>query len=194
MSVTLLDRRKAVATLLRRRGDALVVTGLGSATYDVAAAGDTPRNFYLWGAMGGAAVLALGVAVAQPEKQVFAVTGDGEMLMGMGSFSTIALQQPKNLTVVILDNGLYGETGAQQSHTARTDLAAVARACGIADVAVAQIEAEIETLAQRIAGPQEGPRVWVIKIASEEKPRLVPLREGAHAKVRFREALGLPAE
>ncbi len=129
-----LDRRTVVARLLARRGDTLVVTGLGAPTYDVAAAGNSPKNFYLWGAMGGAAMVGLGLALARPASPVLVVTGDGEMLMGLGSLATIAVQAPKNLTVVVLDNGLYGETGGQPSHTAHgTDLAATARAAGIRD-------------------------------------------------------------
>ncbi|MGL4290775.1 MAG: thiamine pyrophosphate-dependent enzyme [Phreatobacter sp.] len=194
MSSNRLNRRQAVARLLKNRGDALVVTGLGSSTYDVAAAGDDARNFYLWGAMGGTAALALGLALAQPETPVVAVTGDGEMLMGLGSFSTIGLARPANLTIVVLDNGLYGETGAQQSHTATTDLAAAARACGIDDAAVVSSEAELERLAADIGTSGQGPRVRIVKIDVTENARLVPLREGAHAKVRFRQALGLSPE
>ncbi|WP_436784627.1 thiamine pyrophosphate-dependent enzyme, partial [Streptomyces sp. URMC 126] len=90
--------------LLRDRGDLLVVTGLGSPTYDVAAAGDHPRNFYLWGAMGGAAMVGLGLALAQPTTPVLVVTGDGEMLMGLGGLATIAAKNPPNLSVAVLDN------------------------------------------------------------------------------------------
>jgi thiamine pyrophosphate-dependent acetolactate synthase large subunit-like protein len=84
-----LERRAALAALLRERGDLLVVSGLGSPTYDVAAAGDHPRNFYLWGAMGGAAMIGLGLALAQPALPVLVITGDGEQLMGMGALATI---------------------------------------------------------------------------------------------------------
>jgi thiamine pyrophosphate-dependent acetolactate synthase large subunit-like protein len=82
----MLNRRQVVATLLRDREGLVVVSGLGSSTYDVAAAGDNDKNFYLWGAMGGAAMLGLGIALAQPNVPILVVTGDGEMLMGMGSF------------------------------------------------------------------------------------------------------------
>ena len=123
-----LDRREAVKVILRDRGDALVVTGLGSPTWDVASAGDSPLNFYLWGAMGGAAMLGLGLALAQRQRRVLVVTGDGEMLMGFGSLATIGPERPPNLSIVILDNESYGETGMQQSHTGRgVDLAAIAR-------------------------------------------------------------------
>ena len=110
---TPLDRRAATARLLRDRGDALVVTGLGNPTYDVAAAGDTPLNFYFWAAMGGAAMAGLGLALAQPRRRVLVVTGDGEMLMGLGSLATIGAEQAWNLGIVVLDNEHYGETGMQ---------------------------------------------------------------------------------
>src|SRR6266852_9960713 len=112
----------------------LLVTGRGSTTYDAAAIGDDPRNFYLWGAMGAAAMIGLGLALARPERRVLVVTGDGEMLMGLGSLATIGVQRPANLTLVVIDNQRYGETGMQATHTASgVDLAAVAKACGFRD-------------------------------------------------------------
>jgi hypothetical protein len=121
------DRRAAVARLLQGRRDLLIVAGLGSPTYDVAAGGDHPLNFYLWGAMGGAAMVGLGLALAQPRRPVLVVTGDGELLMGLGSLATIAAQNPGNLAIAVLDNEAYGETGGQKSHTGyATDLAAAA--------------------------------------------------------------------
>ena len=131
-----LHRRDVVRQLLAERGNTLVVAGLGASAWDVAAAaapGDDDRNFYLWGAMGGAAMVGLGLALAQPLRRVLVITGDGELLMGLGSLATVALQRPPNLAIVALDNGRYGETGMQPSHTAGpTRLAAVASACGIA--------------------------------------------------------------
>src|SRR5690348_18224926 len=128
-----LDRRTAMAVLVKDRGDnLLVVPGLGSTTWDLAAAGDDPRNFYLWGAMGGAAMIGLGLALAQPDKTVAVIAGDGEMLMGLGSLATIGVKRPPNLAVIVFDNGVYGETGMQPSHTqAGVDLIGVAAACGI---------------------------------------------------------------
>src|SRR5499433_3005765 len=128
-----LERRAAMATLLANRGDdLLVIPGLGSTAWDAVAAGDDDRNFYLWGAMGGAAMIGLGLALARPERRVAVITGDGEMLMGMGSLATIGVMQPANLAIVVFDNGLYGETGMQQSHSARgADLVGIAQACGI---------------------------------------------------------------
>ena len=128
----LLERRSVVSSLLAERKDAIVVGGLGASTYDIAAAGDHDRNFYLWGAMGGAVMIGLGVALAQPDLPVVVITGDGEMLMGMGSLATVGLQKPSNLSIIVLDNEVYGETGGQASHTAATvDLVGVARSCGM---------------------------------------------------------------
>jgi thiamine pyrophosphate-dependent acetolactate synthase large subunit-like protein len=189
-----LDRREAVARLLARRGEAVVVTGLGSPTYDVAAAGDAERNFYLWGAMGGAAMLGLGLALARPETPVIVVTGDGEMLMGLGAFATIGLQAPPNLSIVILDNERYEETGAQPSHTTHMDLAAVARACGIEAGRVLTDPAELDAAVAQIARATGGPRVLVVKIAGGAHPRVLPPREGGYLKTRLRRALGLPVE
>ncbi len=114
----LLERRSVVNQLLAQRKDAVVVGGLGASTYDIAAAGDHDRNFYLWGAMGGAVMIGLGVALAQPKLPVVVITGDGEMLMGMGSLATVGLQKPGNLTIIVLDNEVYGEIGGQASHPA----------------------------------------------------------------------------
>ena len=112
-----LDRRDAMRVLLEHRGDMLVVTGLGSTTWDAAAIGDDERNFYLWGAMGAAAMVGLGLAVAQPGRRVLVVTGDGEILMGLGALATIGVQRPPNLAIAVFDNGHYAETGMQRSHT-----------------------------------------------------------------------------
>jgi thiamine pyrophosphate-dependent acetolactate synthase large subunit-like protein len=188
----LLDRRAVVARLLADRRDLLVVTGLGAPTYDVAAAGDHPRNFHLWGAMGGAAMIGLGLALAQPEVPVLVVTGDGEMLMGMGGFATIALQHSNNLTIAVLDNGAYGETGGQASHTAYgTDLSAVARACGIADTRVLTTMDAVGELAARVHAIGSGTTVATIKIDPAEAPRVLPPRDGSFLMARMRGSLGL---
>jgi thiamine pyrophosphate-dependent acetolactate synthase large subunit-like protein len=185
------DRRDLVAGLLRAMPDALVVTGLGSPSYDVFAAGDRDETFYLWGAMGGAAALGLGLALAQPERQVLVITGDGEQLMGVGSLATIAARRPRNLTVVVLDNGHYGETGMQRSHTSHgTDLVAVAKGFGIADAfAVASTEGCAEIARRAAAGT--GPVFVQAFIAASMPARALPARDGAFLKNRFRGALGL---
>ena len=184
------DRREFVSRLLAGLPEALVVTGLGSASYDVYAAGDRDRNYYLWGAMGGATSLALGLALAQPSQSVVVVTGDGEQLMGIGSLATIAAKQPKNLTIVVLDNGHFGETGMQRSHTSLgTDLVAVARGFGIAaalDVTSVEACGEIA----RRAAARAGTLFVRARVAANEPPRALPPRDGAYVKNRFRAALG----
>ena len=189
MSEGNLDRRAVVATLLKDPGDLLVVTGLGSATYDAGAAGDRPENFYLWGAMGGSVMIGLGLAIAQPTKRVLVITGDGEMLMGMGSLATVAAQAPDNLAVVVLDNGQFGETGAQRSHTGHgTNLAAVAAACGWPATSTVTTMSEVEQLAPRL---RQEKLFTVIKISTVEVTRFLPPRDGAYLTHRFQAALGV---
>src|SRR5689334_13306054 len=147
----MLDRRDLVKGLLLDRDNLLVVSGLGAPTYDVAAAGEHPLNFYLWGAMGSAAMIGLGLALAQPKRRVAVITGDGEMLMGLSSLATIGVQKPENLAVIVFDNGVYGETGGQPSHTsAGVDLVAVARGCGFTDCLDIADEAGLADLAARL--------------------------------------------
>src|SRR5271154_6787201 len=161
----LLERRSVVATLLAKRKDAIVVGGLGASTYDIAAAGDNDRNFYLWGAMGGAVMIGLGIALAQPKLPVLVITGDGEMLMGMGSLATVGLQKPGNLTIIVLDNEVYGETGGKGSHTgANVALVGVASACGISDARSIATMADIEAFAPSMQDVSTGPRFVSIKI------------------------------
>jgi thiamine pyrophosphate-dependent acetolactate synthase large subunit-like protein len=187
-----LDRRAAVAALLHERGDLLVVTGLGSPSYDVHAAGDSPANFYLWGAMGSAALVGLGLAQARPERTVLAVTGDGEQLMGLGGLATIGIARPRNLVIVILDNGHFGETGMQRSHTGLgIEIAAVARACGIEAGIVTDLAA-VHLVRSKLREPCDGPRLYVLKVRPDSLPRSLPPRDAVHLKNRFRQDLGLP--
>ncbi|KJK26058.1 thiamine pyrophosphate-dependent enzyme [Cupriavidus sp. 2MCAB6] len=189
-SKSAINRREFVAALLKQFPDALVVTGLGSPSYDVFAAGDRPSNFYLWGAMGGSTSVALGLALAQPEKQVIAITGDGEQLMGIGSLATAAAQNPRNLAVVILDNGHFGETGMQQSHTSLgTNLAKVAAGCGVRSTLEVSEIAELDKLTQAIKNA-DGMTVAQVYIAAEEHQRALPPRDGVFVKNRFRQHLG----
>ena len=189
-----LERRAAMATLLADRGDdLLVVPGLGSTCWDVAAAGDNDRNFYLWGAMGGAAMIGLGLALAQPKRRVAVITGDGEMLMGLGSLATIGVQRPPNLAIIVFDNGVYGETGMQPSHTqSGVDLLKVAGACGIGPCLDVRDEAALADLARRLKGLSETLFARVL-IAPEEPPRVLPLRDGVALKQRFRAAIDVKA-
>lgn len=185
------DRRAFVARLLAEVPDALVVTGLGSAAYDVYAAGDRDRNYYLWGAMGGAAPLGLGLALAQPDESVVVVTGDGELLMGIGSLGTIGAKQPKNLTVVVLDNGRYGETGMQRSHTSLgADLVAIARGFAIADAFAVDSLEHADEVARRVNARAATTFVQVF-VETVEAPRVLPPRDGSFVRNRFRAALGL---
>jgi thiamine pyrophosphate-dependent acetolactate synthase large subunit-like protein len=185
-----LDRRLAMRRLLKDRGDLLLVTGLGSTTYDAAAAGDDDRNFYLWGAMGAAAMIGLGLAIARPARPVLVVTGDGEMLMGLGSLATIGVQRPPNLAIAVFDNGHYGETGMQPSHTDRgVSLTGVARSCGIAAVHDIHDEAGLAAFAGAAQAATET-LFARIAIRADEPPRVLPSRDGIYLKTRFRRALG----
>lgn len=189
-----LDRRAAVAALLKNRKDMLVVSGLGSPTYDLHATGDRDDNFYLWGAMGGAALIGLGLAQAQPSKRVLALTGDGEQLMGLGGIATIGVARPRNLDIVVIDNQHFGETGMQASHTGRgVDLTAIAAACGFAATGTVRTLDEVQHLAAQIARPVDGPRLFVIKVRAENPPRSLPSRDAVFIKSRFRAHLGFAA-
>lgn len=185
----LLHRRAVVGELLRDRKDLLVVGGLGAPAWDITSVGDHDLSIPLWGAMGGAAMIGLGIALAQPEKTVLVVTGDGEMLMGIGSLLTIAVQQPKNLSVVVTDNERYGETGMQNTHTAYgSDLAAIAKGAGFADSRTVRTEGEVYSLREAIY-QRKGPVFACVKIDPEKLPLVLPPSEGAILKNRFRTAL-----
>lgn len=184
-----LGRRDVVDLLLADRGDMLVVAGLGAAAWDVAAAGDCDLDFPLWGAMGGAAMIGLGLALAQPERRVLVITGDGEMLMGLGALATIAVQAPGNLAISVLDNERYGETGMQATHTAHgADLAAIARAAGFPVTALARDMDALDSVA-RLLRDATGPVFATIKIRAETLPLVLPPRDGVVLKDRFRAAL-----
>ena len=188
----LLDRRDAVARLLAERGDALVVTGLGSPTYDVHAHGDDDANYYLWGAMGGASLVGFGIAQAQPDRRVLVITGDGEQLMALGGLATIAAVRPTNLDIVVLDNERYGETGMQTSHTGLgIDLAAIASAVGFQDSRVVVTDDQLGQMIDDLKAPSTGPRLAVLKIRAENLPRSMPSRDAVFIKNRFRNHLGL---
>jgi len=185
-----LDRREAVARLLAGRDTLLVVSGLGSPSYDVMAAGDHDNNYYLWAAMGSAMMVGLGLATAQPQKPVLVLTGDGEALMGFGALATIALRKPKNLTIAVLDNGHFGETGMQISHSGRgISLDRVAASCGFERTAEITDLAGVDSL--RASLPRrDALTLATLKIRAENLPRVLPPRDGVHIKNRFRAALG----
>jgi thiamine pyrophosphate-dependent acetolactate synthase large subunit-like protein len=184
-----LDRRAVMAELMRDAGDMLVVPGLGSTTYDLGAAGDRPENLYLWGAMGGAAMIGLGLALAQPTRRVLVATGDGEALMGLGALATIAAAGAPNLAIAVLDNRRFGETGGQASHTGLgTDLCAVASGCGWKATARATTMAEVAALRPRLRAEA---LFAVIEVSPDEVERFLPMRDGAAIARRFRAALGI---
>ncbi|MBM3369458.1 MAG: thiamine pyrophosphate-dependent enzyme [Burkholderiaceae bacterium] len=181
-----LKRRKVVETLLADRGDLLVIGGLGAPAWDITAAGDHPNNFPMWGAMGGAAVLGLGLALAQPKRRVLVVTGDGEMLMGIGSLATIGISKAPNLSIVVLDNEAYGETGQQDTATKHgVSLSGIARACAIKDCRDVNTMAEVQALRDRIH--QGGGSLFAqIKIDPEKIPLVLPPRDSTFIKNRMR--------
>jgi phosphonopyruvate decarboxylase len=184
-------RRPFVADLLKHRGDGLIVPGLGSATWDCFAAGDAPEILYSWGGMGLAVPTALGLALAQPKRRVLALTGDGEMMMGIGSLSVVADQAPKNLAILVLDNQSFGETGKQTGLTAgRTDIAAVAKGFGIATtmtVTTQTVGADLIDMLFKLPGPS----LVVARVALTEEPWALPEKDGVVIAHRMRKALGL---
>ena len=186
-----IERRQAVCRLLVNRGETLVVCGLGSSTYDVFAAGDDDRNFYLWGAMGGAVMIGLGLAIAQPDTPVLVVTGDGEALMGMGALASVAAQKPDNLTIVVLDNTHFGETGMQLSHTGHgVDLTEIANGCGFRNSQTITDYDALDAFSNTL-NKANGPRFAVVKITTDNPDRALPNLDGVYIKNRVRSSLGI---
>jgi thiamine pyrophosphate-dependent acetolactate synthase large subunit-like protein len=186
-----ISRRPFVAALLKQRGNALVVPGLGSPTWDISAAGDSPDYLYSWGGMGLAVATALGIALARPDRRVLAITGDGEMMMGIGSLGVVADQAPGNLGILVLDNEHFGETGRQNGLTGtRTDLCKVAEGFGIARTMLVTEDAQVGALAD-LMFKERGPTFAVAKIAITEDPWALPVKDGAAIARRFRIALGV---
>ena len=195
-----LQRRPLVKQLLENAGDdLLVIAGLGSSNWDITAAGDRPLNMPLWGSMGAPVGMGLGLAMAQPTKRVLVITGDGDMLMSLGSLATVATQMPENLAIVVLDNEKFGETGNQATHTsprnngptdsgAGTDLAMIARGCGIADATTVRESSEVAELVKDVR-TKKGPVFRLVKVMVEKLEFVMPPQDGAHLKDRFRQAL-----
>ncbi len=186
---TKLDRRALCRAVLADRGDMLVVAGLGAPAWDITAVGDCPENLPLWGGMGGAAMIGLGLALAQPQRKVLVITGDGEMLMGLGSLATIAVKRPPNFSILVQDNEHYGETGMQETHTKHgVDLVAIARGAGFPRTMLVTSEAQIPELRTAIhAG--NGPLFALAKVEAKPLPLVLPPREGALLQARMREAI-----
>ena len=185
-----LERRGAVARLLANRSDDLLtVAGLGSAIWDVECAGENPLNFYLLGAMGSVVPTALGLAAARPDKRVAAFTGDAELGMGLYALATVGWRLPENLTIVCMDNGRFGETGGQISHTGKNlDLGAVAAAAGLPVVRKVTDDDGIDEL-RELMMTGTGPIFGHLMITADMPPVQMPIRNGHVALARFREAL-----
>ncbi len=189
MSKFKLNRRLVISELLKERENSLIVNGLGGTCWDVASLGDNDLNFYVWGGMGNACMIGLGLALSQPDKKVIVITGDGEMLMGIGSLATIALKQPKNLSIVVFDNELYGETGNQKTHTAYcTNLSKIAIGSGIINSSIILTQEDLLSLSLEIH-QIKNLSFSVIKINQDQEEIVLPIREGAFIKSRFRRAL-----
>lgn len=188
-----LDRRDLTAALLADRGDLAVIAGLGAPAWDITAVGDHPLNLPLWGGMGGAAMIGLGLALAQPARPVLVLTGDGEMLMGIGALATIAVKAPKNLSIVVQDNEHYGETGMQETATRHgVDLVTMAKGAGFARTMFVTKPEEVPALKAAIhAG--DGPLFAVAKIDEASKKLVLPPRDGSIIQNRMREAILGPA-
>ncbi len=185
----LLHRRDVVNELLRDRADLLVIAGLGAPNWDVSAAGDSPNNFPLWGAMGAASMMGLGLALAQPKRKVMVITGDGEMLMNLGSLATIAVEKPPNLTIAVLDNERFGETGMQKTHTAAgVDLAGMALAAGIRTSRIVRTAQEVTEI-RDLAHQGKGPVFAQIKIVPEALYFVMPPADGVILTTRFRQSV-----
>ncbi len=185
----ILDRRAVVRRVLERRENLALIAGLGAPAYDVAAAGDHPLNFYLWGAMGCAAMMGLGLALARPGLRVVVITGDGEMLMGLGSLATIGVKQPRNFSVLVLDNRRYGETGMQASHTEwGIDLAGIAAASRFATARAISSSDELHQ-AEHWLRQADGPVFVQAKVEPEAVPRVLPTRDGNEIRLRFTQSL-----
>ena len=184
-----LNRRYVVSELLKERKESLVVNGLGGTCWDVASLGDNNLNFYVWGGMGNSCMIGLGLALAQPDKKIIVITGDGEMLMGIGSLSTIAVKHPNNLSIVVFDNELYGETGKQTTHTAHgADLSKIAVGSGVENATIIKTKDDLIPLSSSINTITEL-TFSQIKINTDEGPMILPIREGAYIKSRFRKAV-----
>jgi len=184
-----LKRRDVVTALLSKIESELIVCGLGSPVSDVMAVGDRPLNFYLLGAMGLATSVGLGLALAQPDRSVIVITGDAELMMNSGALATIGVRKPRNLSIIVLDNERFGETGEQVSHTsAGVDIAGIAIASGFSETETVRDMARIGGVREHMVA-QAGPYLAVVKIKAERSPVVMPPKSGVILKSRFRQAL-----
>jgi thiamine pyrophosphate-dependent acetolactate synthase large subunit-like protein len=189
-SIKTLSRTALTKRLVAKlKHDEAVVAGIGNTNFDLFAAGHRPQNFYMLGSMGLACPIALGVALAQPERGVIALEGDGSILMGLGCLTTIAAAKPRNLTVIIWDNGIYQITGKQPTATGRvTDIVAVARGAGIAASEWVRDEAHFDRLIDR-SFDEGGPILLAVKI-DDAPGEGQTVRDPALIRSRFMKGLG----
>jgi phosphonopyruvate decarboxylase len=188
-----LERTEAVPALIGRHEDFLIIAGLGGTALDVGAlAGDSAHVYALSGAMGAASMMGLGLALARPDKRVLVVTGDGELLMNVGALATIAVANPANLAVLCVDNGHYGETGWQKSHTSLgTDLEKIAIGCGIGQTLTVAAVADIPDGGRLLR--EGGPSFVVVRVRPTEPPPFRRNLDAAFCRTRFRAALATSA-
>src|SRR6266542_2510112 len=185
-----LERSEAVPALIGRHEDFLLISGLGGSARDVGAvAGDGAHVYSLGGAMGAACMMGLGLALARPDKRVLVVTGDGELLMNIGALATIAVINPPNLAILCVDNGHYGETGYQKSHTSLgVDLEKIAAGSGIKRTRTVANEVELAEGA-RLLREGNGTAFVVLRVKPDDPPPYKRNMEPASCRVRFRGAL-----
>jgi thiamine pyrophosphate-dependent acetolactate synthase large subunit-like protein len=174
----------------RLKSDEAVIGGIGNSNFDLWASGQRPQNFYMLGSMGLATPIALGVALAQPQRKVFALDGDGSILMQLGALGTVAAEACKNLAIIIWDNGLYQITGSQQTLTASgTDLVAMAKGAGIAQSFWASDETHFGSLIERTLR-EDGP--WFIAARIDgEKPAGTTERDPVKIRLNFMQGMGV---
>jgi thiamine pyrophosphate-dependent acetolactate synthase large subunit-like protein len=184
--MTRLDATRVLASII---GNDPLVASLGHPAYDLFATGDRDTYFYTWGSMGLASSIGLGLAMAQPERPVVVLDGDGSLLMNLGSLATIGWVRPKNLVIVVWDNGVYGTTGGQDTATAHgADLEAAARALGIAATTTVRTPNDLEHALARTR-TQAGPWAIVAKV-EESAPTMKPPQDCVLIKRRFMAAIG----
>jgi thiamine pyrophosphate-dependent acetolactate synthase large subunit-like protein len=172
------------------KSEEAVIGGIGNSNFDLWASGQRPQNFYMLGSMGLATPIALGVALAQPRRKVFALDGDGSILMQLGALGTAAAEACKNLAIVIWDNGIYQITGSQKTLTsAGTDLVGIAKAAGIAESHWARDETQFASLIDRTLS-EDGP--WFIAARIDgEKPAGTTERDPVKIRLNFMQGLGI---
>ncbi|GAB4231433.1 MAG: thiamine pyrophosphate-dependent enzyme [Methyloligellaceae bacterium] len=184
-----LNRRKVLAEVLAHRGDALVVPGLGTSNYDLFAVSPSDLNAYMWNAMGLTVPTALGLAIAQPQRRVLVVTGDGEMMMGIGSLAVVAAQDVRNLSILVLDNEMFEETGRQPGLSGvRADIARMADGAGIPRTMSVRNSNEVARLASFLL-EEEGPALAVVKGGPATDKPVYPTMDGPGIAATFRTAL-----